>query len=114
MPTVTCTSRLFSTGKELTTGLALSLLLAAPASAAITILSPSQHDTPVKMLAQRTLRAPLQMQARLLRPMAFRAAAASPFSTKPTARQAEKQPLTKKAWFAAPPPPAKNMVCHAY
>ena len=62
------------------------------------------------MLAQRTLRAPLQMQARLLRPMAFRAAAVSPFSTKPTARQAEKQPLVRNAWFAAPPPPAKNMV----
>lgn len=66
------------------------------------------------MLAQRTLRAPLQMQARLMRPMAFRAAAVSPFSTKPTAREAEKQSLTKKAWFAAPPPPAQNMVCDRY
>ncbi|KAI0485265.1 fungal ATP synthase protein 8-domain-containing protein [Xylariaceae sp. FL0804] len=65
------------------------------------------------MLAQRTLRASLQTQARLLRPAALRAAAASQFSTKPTAGQAEKpsiaqQPSVKKTWFtmAAPPPPA--------
>ncbi len=62
------------------------------------------------MFAQRALRAPLQMSARSMRPMAFRAAAIAPFSTKPSPVQQQKQPAIKAKWLAPPPAPGKHMV----
>lgn len=72
------------------------------------------------MLSQRLLRAPLQLSAQRTTPLAFRAAAIAPFSTKPTTsptpRQATpsapKQAVPIRQWLAAPPAPGKNMVCH--
>jgi hypothetical protein len=64
------------------------------------------------MFAQRALRAPLQMSARGMRPMAFRAAAIAPFHTKPAPVQQQKQQQTvvRSKWFAPPPAPGKHMV----
>ncbi|KAK3049625.1 hypothetical protein LTR09_009046 [Extremus antarcticus] len=64
------------------------------------------------MLAQRALRAPMQMAARGMRPTAFRAAAIAPFSTKqaPVQTQVQQQSTIKNQWFAPPPAPGKHMV----
>jgi hypothetical protein len=64
------------------------------------------------MFAQRALRAPLQMSARGMRPMAFRAAAIAPFHTKPVPVQQQKQQqaVTRSKWFAPPPAPGNHMV----
>ena len=63
------------------------------------------------MASQRLLRAPLQMATQRVSPMAFRAAAIAPFSTKPFLAAKQTQTTGKRTWFAAPPAPGKNMVC---